>query len=61
MLKPQKLRLRQYFKAAALLDDTRIFAILNEQKQTNLLFGELAIRKGWIEVKTVNFFLEVLA
>ncbi|MGL5793089.1 MAG: tetratricopeptide repeat protein [Waterburya sp.] len=51
----------QYFKQAALLDEQQIQIILQEQKQTQLKFGEVAISKGWLQPKTVNFFLRYLA
>ena len=53
--------LGQYFKQAALLSDQQIELILEEQKQTNLRFGELAISKGWLKQTTVDFFLKYLA
>ena len=46
----------QYFKQAALLDEQQIKTILEEQKQTQLKFGELAIAKGWLKKATVEFF-----
>ncbi|WP_156113920.1 tetratricopeptide repeat protein [Myxosarcina sp. GI1] len=48
----------QYFKEAGLLDESQIGLILYEQGQTNLKFGELAIRKGWIKPATRDFFVE---
>ena len=53
--------LGQYLKQAALLSDSQIQAILNEQKQSKLRFGELAIAKGWLQQTTVDFFLRYLA
>lgn len=53
-----KQRLGQYFKEAALLDDFQIEVILFEQGQTKLKFGELAVRKGWIEPTTLEFFVK---
>ncbi|MEM8723466.1 MAG: tetratricopeptide repeat protein [Cyanobacteria bacterium P01_G01_bin.39] len=50
----------QYFKRAALLNDQQIKIILEEQKQTKVKFGELAIAKGWLKRTTVNFFLRYL-
>ena len=47
----------QYLKQAALLNESQIQAILREQQQTEQKFGEMAIAKGWIERKTINFFL----
>jgi tetratricopeptide (TPR) repeat protein len=50
----------QYFKKAALLNDRQIEAILSEQKQTKLKFGELAVKKGWLKSNTIDFFLTYL-
>ena len=50
----------QYLKQAGLLTDRQIQTILEEQKQTELKFGELAIAKGWLKRATVNFFLHHL-
>ncbi|WP_019507425.1 tetratricopeptide repeat protein [Pleurocapsa sp. PCC 7319] len=51
----------QYFKQAALLTEQQIQIILAEQMHTQLKFGELAIAKGWLKEKTVDFFLRYLA
>lgn len=51
----------QYFKQAGLLDEQQIQIILDEQKQTQLRFGEVAVSKGWLQQKTVEFFLRYLA
>ena len=50
----------QYFKQAALLNEKQIQTILDEQKQSKLRFGELAIAKGWLKPTTVDFFLRYL-
>lgn len=52
--------LGQYLKQAALLEEAHIQTILQEQRQTQLKFGTLAILKGWVQRQTVNFFLEYL-
>ena len=57
--KPQQ-PIGQYLKQAALLSESQIQKILQEQQQTKQKFGELAIAKGWIEDKTINFFLQYL-
>ena len=51
----------QYLKQAGLLTDRQIQTILEEQKRTELKFGELAIAKGWLKQATVDFFLQYLA
>ncbi len=58
--KQPKQLIGQYFKQAALLNESQIQAILNEQKQTQQKFGELAIAKGWLKQTTVDFFLRYL-
>ncbi len=50
-----------YLEKAALINEQQIEVILKEQKQTGMLFGELAVKKGWIKAKTLDFFLEKLA
>ncbi|MGB3187965.1 hypothetical protein [Lyngbya sp. PCC 8106] len=50
----------QYLKSAKLLNDLQIEMILNEQHQTNLRFGEIAIKKGWVQPQTINFILDYL-
>ena len=50
----------QYLKQAQLLDESQIQTILQEQQTTAQKFGEMAIAKGWIGQKTVDFFLRYL-
>jgi N-acetylglucosaminyldiphosphoundecaprenol N-acetyl-beta-D-mannosaminyltransferase len=50
-----------YLKSAGLLDDSKINHILQEQAQTDLRFGELAVRKGYIKSETLNFFLQYVS
>lgn len=50
----------QYLKAANLLNDNQIEIILEEQKQLNLYFGEIAIKKGWLDTVTRDFFLQLI-
>ncbi|MDY6939862.1 MAG: hypothetical protein SWY16_19690 [Cyanobacteriota bacterium] len=57
---PQKQRLGDYLKAAKLLDDTQIELILVEQRQTQTRFGEMAVRKGWLDRKTLDLLLYYL-
>ena len=56
----RKLPLGQYLKAAKLISDRQIETILEQQKQTNLLFGEIAVDRGWVKPSTINFCLETL-
>ena len=57
--KPQQ-PIGQYLKQAGLLNESQIQTILKQQRQTKQKFGEMAIAKGWIERKTINFFLRYL-
>ncbi len=50
----------QYLKQAALLNEQQIQEILNEQQQSKLKFGEMAIVKGWLKPATVSFFVKHL-
>ncbi|MGF1590674.1 MAG: tetratricopeptide repeat protein [Pleurocapsa sp.] len=58
--KQPKQPIGQYLKQAALLNESQIQIILNEQKQTQQKFGELAIAKGWLKQTTLDFFLRYL-
>jgi len=57
----QQFPLGYYLKQANLLDDTQIQVILAEQKITQLKFGSLAVKKGWLKQGTIDFFLNSLA
>lgn len=50
----------QYLKQAGLLDEAQIRSILDAQRQTQLKFGALAIANGWVQRRTLNFFLKHL-
>ncbi|MEL7039320.1 MAG: hypothetical protein AAFO04_27460 [Cyanobacteria bacterium J06592_8] len=56
---PQK-RIGEYLKSAKLLNEQQVRAILDEQRQTDLRFGEIAVMKGWVKPETVNFILDYL-
>ncbi|WP_017325494.1 WecB/TagA/CpsF family glycosyltransferase [Synechococcus sp. PCC 7336] len=53
--------LGQYLKAAGLLDDSQIESILQEQAHTGELFGQIAVKRGWVFDRTVEFFLNYVA
>lgn len=55
--KPRQQPIGQYLRAAALLDESRIARILEEQQQDKRRFGEIAVSKGWLAPRTVDFFL----
>ena len=55
--KKAKYFLGQYFQKAGLLEPKQIKIILEDQKNSNLRFGEIAIAKGWIKKETRDFFL----
>ncbi|MBV5257821.1 hypothetical protein FLX56_05210 [Synechococcus moorigangaii CMS01] len=50
-------RLGDYLLEAHLLETEQLLAILDEQKLNHMLFGSLAVLKGYINQKTLNFFL----
>jgi hypothetical protein len=50
-----------YLKKACLLNDQQVQAILAEQKNTKLKFGDLAVQKGWLKSGTIDFFLNTLS
>ena len=49
-----------YLKKAGLLDENQIKSILLEKEKTQLKFGTLAVKKGWLNQATIDFFLENL-
>ena len=49
-----------YLQEAALIDKEQIEILIEEQKQTGMLWGELVLQKGWVKKKTINFFLKYL-
>lgn len=49
-----------YLKKAFLLDDRQIEIILREQQNSQQQFGAIAVQKGWISPRTVEFFLSSL-
>ena len=57
---PKTQPLGYYLQEAALIDPQQIETLLEEQKQTGMLLGELAVEKGWLREKTLNFFLQNL-
>ena len=62
LLQQQKNKpLGYYLQKASLIDAQQIEIVLEEQKQTKLLFGELILEKGWLKEKTLNFFLKYLS
>lgn len=52
--------LGQYFKAAALLSEYQINEILQQQQETGLKFGSVAVSNGLLGQNTVDFFLHQL-
>lgn len=49
--------LGEYLEKAYLLNHQQINAILEEQKQSFIRFGALAVLKGYLKQETVDFFL----
>ena len=56
----QQFPIGYYFKQAYLLSGDQIKTILAEQKDNQLKFGDLAVKKGWLKKETVYFFLNEL-
>lgn len=48
--------LSYYLKKACLLNEQQIATILREQQYSRQEFGTIAVEKGWINQKTVDFF-----
>ena len=57
---PAEYPLGYYLNQAALIDDTQIESILEEQKQTWMRFGSIAVLRGWMKQDTLDFFLNNL-
>jgi len=49
-----------YFHQAGLLQESQIQTILQEQKHLGIRFGTVAVLKGWLKQKTLDYFLENL-
>lgn len=49
-----------YLKKSKLLNDEQIISILSEQKEVNLRFGEIAAKKKWLNIETVEYILKYL-
>ena len=54
---PEKYPLGFYLQKAALINKEHVGSILKEQNQTSVRFGSLAVLKGLIKQKTLDFFL----
>ncbi|MGV2829091.1 hypothetical protein [Myxosarcina sp. GI1(2024)] len=55
--KTNKHKLGYYLRQAALLKEADIEAILEEQKQTGVRFGTIAVFQGYLRLTTLDFFL----
>ena len=49
-----------YFKQAGLIDEAQILEILQEQRETGIRFGTVAVFQGYLNAQTLEFFLESL-
>ena len=56
----QKKRIGHYLRQAGLLDEQKIQEILTEQTRLGIRFGSVAVLKGWLKDKTLDFFLRYL-
>lgn len=50
-------KLGYYLRQAALLQEADVRAILEEQKQTGVRFGTIAVLQGHLKLTTLDFFL----
>lgn len=50
----------QYFLEARLITEEQLNDVLEEQKRSHLLFGEVAVLKGYLKQETVHFFVKHL-
>jgi hypothetical protein len=57
----QQFPLGYYLKIAFLLNEQQVNHILQEQKNNQQKFGEIAVQKGWIKQDTIDFFLSNLS
>ena len=57
----QEYPLGYYLKQAKLLNPEQVQTILIEQKKLGIRFGAVAVLKGWLKEKTLEFFLENLS
>ena len=56
----KKYTLAFYLLKAGLLEAEEVEIIINEQKKVHRNFGLIAIEKGWVKSKTIEFFFEYL-
>ncbi|PZD73706.1 hypothetical protein C1752_01527 [Acaryochloris thomasi RCC1774] len=57
---PPQQPIGQYLKQAGLLDEAQIRSALDAQRQTQLKFGTLIVANGWVQHRTLQFFLKYL-
>ena len=57
---PPQYPLGHYLHQAALINEVQIKSILEEQKQTWMRFGSVAVLRGWLKQDTLDFFLQNL-
>ena len=60
VLQGKQFPLGYYFQKAYLLSEQQIEIILQKQQDSDQKFGTLAVEKGWISQKTVDFFIDSL-
>ena len=54
-----KLRLGDYFNNAGLLNPEQILETIQQQSMTKRKFGEIVTQKGWVNPKTLNWFVKL--
>ena len=58
LMSPKKHVIGLYLLSAGLLEKEQIKIILDEQKKISMKFGLIAVEKGWLKYKTIDFFLD---
>lgn len=54
-----KLRLGDYLNNAGLLNSEQILETIQQQSMTKRKFGEIVTQKGWVNPKTLNWFVKL--
>ena len=58
LMSPRKHLIGLYLLSAGLLEKEQIKIILDEQKKISMKFGLIAVEKGWLKCKTIDFFID---
>ncbi len=58
LMSPKKHLIGLYLLSAGLLEKEQVEIILDEQKKISMKFGLIAVEKGWLKDKTIDFFID---